>query len=254
MRYALDVHADGAALVRYVPQGGAAANAPLVVATYPSPTALVDVRAGGRRDGSALLELPPGGLAAYEKTRPMNVFVAFPGVDSQFEVYDRTTARARASVVEGALQPVTTGSAAPASPFVATAGQLRALAGSLRPDPVYWAGWRPQMRYEVTRTTDGTVYVRYLPNGVEAGDPRTGLLTVATYPRANALGDVRAAAKREGAVAFRLPGGGIAVYDRATPSNVHLAYPGRARQIEVYGSEEDGVAALVRAGTIVPVR
>ena len=144
-------------------------------------------------------------------------------------------------------------SAAAARPFAATAGQLRALAESLRPAPIYWAGWRQGARYEVTRTVDGTVYVRYLPEGVAAGDPRTGLLTIATYPRADALGDVKAAAERDGAVSFAVPSGGIAVYDRASPSNVHLAYPDTGRQIEVYGADDGDIAALVRSGRIVPV-
>jgi hypothetical protein len=47
--------------------------------------------------------------------------------------------------------------------------------------------------------------------------------------------------------------GGIAVYDRATPENVHLAYPGEAWQIEVYGSNGTDVASLVHAGKIVRV-
>ena len=253
-RYALELRADGSSLVRYLPNGKReTSDALLVVATYPSTTALADVKAAGRRQGSTTLALPNGGIATYEEGRPTNLFVAYPGVDAQFEVFDTSAARARAAVANQRLQPVSPESAAPARPFAATAGQLRALADSLRPDPVYWAGWRQGMKYEVTRTADGTVYVRYLPSGVAAGDPRTGLLTVATYPRPNALADVRAAAEREGAVTFAVPSGGRAVYDRASPSNVHLAYPGAGRQIEVYGSEGDDVASLVKDGLIVPV-
>ena len=54
-------------------------------------------------------------------------------------------------------------------------------------------------------------------------------------------------------MSFEVPSGGLAVYDRASPSNVHLAYPGEGWQIEVYGSEETDVAGLVRAGKIVRV-
>jgi hypothetical protein len=32
--------------------------------------------------------------------------------------------------------------------------------------PVYWAGPRPSYTYELTRTSDGRIFVRYLPTGV----------------------------------------------------------------------------------------
>ena len=36
-------------------------------------------------------------------------------------------------------------------------------------------------------TTSGRVYVRYLPRGAAAGDPRAGFLTVGTYPGVDAF-------------------------------------------------------------------
>jgi hypothetical protein len=252
--YELEVRGDGSAFVRYVRTGSGGAKDASVVATYPSATAFADVRAAGRRDGSTTIRLPNGGVAAYERARPTNVFVAFPGVAAQIEVFDASPARARAIVARGGVQPVTPDSAAPVQPFAVNAQELRGVARSLRPEPVYWAGWQQGIRYELTRTDAGAVYVRYLPAGVVPGDPRAGLLTVATYPRADALADVRAAAKRDGAVSFSIPSGGVAVYDRASPSNVHLAYPGESWQIEVYGSSGTDVAALVRAGRIVRLR
>jgi hypothetical protein len=123
----------------------------------------------------------------------------------------------------------------------------------MRPTPVYWAGWKQGTRYEVTLAKGGSVYVRYLPARVQAGDPRSGLLTIATYPRSDAYADIGAAAKRAGAVSFAIPSNGLAVYDRASPANVHLAYPGEPWQIEVHGADAAKVAALVRAGKIAPV-
>ena len=35
--------------------------------------------------------------------------------------------------------------------------------------------------YELTRSADGSFYVRYLPAGAKPGDPRPEFLTVATY-------------------------------------------------------------------------
>ena len=45
---------------------------------------------------------------------------------------------------------------------------LDQLAGSLG-HPVYWAGSQPRFTYEVTRTKDGRVYIRYLPPGATVG-------------------------------------------------------------------------------------
>jgi len=253
-RYELERRTDGAAFVRYVPEGKKDDNGHLtVVATYPMSNAFADVTAAGRRSGATRLNLESGAIGVYTADRPTNVFVAYPGVATQVEVYDPATGAARAAVAAGRVRPVTPASAGTAEPFATNAGQLRRLAGSLHPAPVYWAGWKPGTRYEVTLTKGGTVYVRYLPSGVRAGDPRKGLLTVATYPRAGATAEIEAAGERDGAVSFHVPSGGIAVYDRATPENVHLAYPGEAWQIEVYGSKGMDVASLVRSGKIVRV-
>ena len=37
---------------------------------------------------------------------------------------------------------------------------------------MYWAGPIAGMSYELTKLKDGRIYVRYLPDGVELGDPR----------------------------------------------------------------------------------
>jgi hypothetical protein len=105
-------------------------------------------------------------------------------------VGDPAAGAARSAVAAGRVRPVTQASAGKAEPFAANAGQLRRLAGLLRPSPVCWAGWKPRTRYEVTLAKGGTVYVRYLPPGVRAGDPREGLLTVATYPREGAIAEI----------------------------------------------------------------
>ena len=62
-----------------------------------------------------------------------------------------------------------------------TQSELRALPAETG-HPVYWAGPRRGYSYEVTRPTDGNVYVRYLPPGVAAGDERPAFTTVGTSP------------------------------------------------------------------------
>ena len=48
--------------------------------------------------------------------------------------------------------------------------------------PIYWAGPREGYLYELRRSADGNVYIRYLPPGVDVGASGAKYLTVATYP------------------------------------------------------------------------
>ncbi len=73
------------------------------------------------------------------------------------------------------------GDDAPSAPgngaSAASESELRSFAESAS-SPVYWAGPKEGFTYELTRTTDGRVYVRYLPEGTAVGDPRSRYLTV----------------------------------------------------------------------------
>jgi len=69
-------------------------------------------------------------------------------------------------------------------------------AGSQIGQPAYWLGHRSEANnYELTKTPDGRVYVRYLPTGTEAGDPRPDFVTIGTYPVPEAKRALRAASK-----------------------------------------------------------
>jgi hypothetical protein len=130
--------------------------------------------------------------------------------------------------------------------------ELRELAASA-PHPVYWAGPRAGQTYEVTRTRDGRVYVRYLPEGVKAGDPRPQFLTVGTYPRANAFAELKRAANAEGASSRPLPQGGLAVVSPGS-SSVYFGYPDAGYQVEVYAPSAGSARNLVFSGQVVPIR
>ena len=78
-------------------------------------------------------------------------------------------------------------------------------------------------------------------------------LTVATYARPNGYAEVQAAAKNEGSRSLELDGGGLAVYDSKAPTNVHVAFPGQAYQIEVFSPENDLALRLVTNGKVRPV-
>src|SRR5918994_1117763 len=94
-------------------------------------------------------------------------------------------------------------SAAGSGASAASESELRAFADSVS-HPVYWAGPKEGYTYELTQTTKGLVYVRYLPEGTDVGDPRSQFLTVGTYPRAGAFAELQRAAKAKGAVSLKV--------------------------------------------------
>jgi hypothetical protein len=100
--------------------------------------------------------------------------------------------------------------------------ELQEEAGSRRV-PVFWAGPQAGTTYEFIETSDGSVYVRYLPEDAEIGDPSPDFLTVATYALRNGYARVLAAAEEEGAKTEKLPNGGLALVEADRPSSVYLA-------------------------------
>jgi hypothetical protein len=131
--------------------------------------------------------------------------------------------------------------------------ELRSFAESAS-HPVYWAGPKDDFTYELTRTTDGRVYVRYLPEGTAVGDPRARFLTVGTYPRAGAWAELKRAAKAKGAVSLKLERGGLAVFSDARPTSVYFGYPDARYQVEVYHPSPTEARRLALSGQVVPVR
>ena len=117
--------------------------------------------------------------------------------------------------------------------------------------PVYWAGSRAGTTYELTQTSNGRVYIRYLPSGVRVG-ANEPFLTVATYPYPHAFAALKAVAKREGAP-IKLDQGGIALVDKGYPKSVHLAYPSSDYQVEVFDPSPPRARAVVISGQIAPV-
>jgi hypothetical protein len=133
----------------------------------------------------------------------------------------------------------------------ASLGELRDLAGAVA-YPIYWAGQRPG-GYELTVDDSGNIFIRYLGGRVPVGSRRQTSLTVATYPYPNAYRTLRAISRRPGEGFVHTPDGGLVVIDSGNRDNVHIAYPGRDVQIEVYDPHAGGSLALARAGQIVPI-
>ena len=119
---------------------------------------------------------------------------------------------------------------------------------------VYWAGPKPAgYTYTLAKSSNGSVYVRYLPPGVTASDPIPPSLVVATYPLEDALSAVKRAAKAPDTVSIPLDEGGMAVYAKSRPTNVYFAYPDSSVQVEVYDPSDGRALQLVTSGAITQI-
>ncbi|HEY3921715.1 MAG TPA: hypothetical protein VGL76_06325 [Gaiellaceae bacterium] len=128
---------------------------------------------------------------------------------------------------------------------------LRTLANSL-PGPVYWIGPKSRMTYELTKTNDGRIYIRYLPPGAAIGTA-SAYLTVGTYPFPNAYSVTHALAGKKGSVFVPTTDAAVAFYDQSDPTNVYLAYPGSDYQVELYDPVPARAVALVEHGAVQAV-
>ncbi len=141
----------------------------------------------------------------------------------------------------------------PGEPQVVSTTQLSELAAE-QPGPIYWLGEREGAELEVTETPQGRVYIRYLTDGAEAGDPRARFVTVGTYPTESGAAALRAGlAASNGAKLVRTGDGALLLVDPSSPQSAHLAYPGDAAQIEVFSPVPGAAIRLVSAGDVQPV-
>jgi hypothetical protein len=139
-----------------------------------------------------------------------------------------------------------------AGPEATSADKLRALSVELG-HPIYWAGAVPDRTYELTRTSDNRIFIRYLPKGVPVGIRQAAFTIVGTYPVDDAYKVLKGLAKKAGESEFSAPVGGFAVYSTAQPSNVYLAYPGSNVQIEVYDPSPQRARRLITSGQVAAV-
>ncbi len=140
----------------------------------------------------------------------------------------------------------------PQRPEAVSLDRLRSLAEAIG-HPVYWAGPRPG-GYELTVDVNRNIYIRYLEGRVPAGSRRQTSLTVATYPYSNAYRTLESAARQPGATADHTPDGGLVVSIAGSDDNVHIAYPSRDIQIEVFDPSPGRALAVATAGDVVPLR
>jgi hypothetical protein len=140
-----------------------------------------------------------------------------------------------------------------AGPEAVTVSELSGFAAE-QGMPVYWLGERGDETYELTDSSSGRVYIRYLPEGTDAGDQRANFVTVATYPSEDGVAELRKAARDEaGAKLGKTDDGAVLLIDPASPNNAHLAYRGANLQVEIYSPVPGEALRLAARGAVRPV-
>jgi hypothetical protein len=109
-KYTLDVTDEGAAFVRYLPDGKGAEDTAknyLIVATYRVNAAYDAIKtAGNEQDGIGLMTAD-GAAVYYNKTASSNVYLAFPDQNLQIEVFDPNPGRAlQLANTSGLIKPI----------------------------------------------------------------------------------------------------------------------------------------------------
>ena len=147
--------------------------------------------------------------------------------------------------------PTTPGKVKAIGPIVLSAARLKGIAGGLN-QPIYWVGPVVGERYELTRTTTNDVFVRYLPEGVEAGTHQREYPLIVTYPYKGALAALKAS--HDGPQLTVAGGrGGIAEVERRSRTNAHVAFPHVNYQIEVYNPYAPAARRLATSAALQPV-
>lgn len=133
-------------------------------------------------------------------------------------------------------------------PAIVTEDELRTFGAAN--GPVYWAGPKDGVEYELTITESGTFYVRYLTDGAAAGDTSNDFLSVATYPNIDGYDNLVQAGAQDDAASTLTDSGALIVTTSAAPLSTYFSFEGMGFQVEVYSPDSGGSLALVEDGTV----
>ena len=78
----------------------------LTVGTYPVSGALALLQHEAARTNAVTRQLNGGGLVMVSKSQPQSVYLAYPGIDYQVEVYDPSAKQALALALSTAVSPI----------------------------------------------------------------------------------------------------------------------------------------------------
>ena len=107
--YVLRTEANGQASVRYIPSGGdpnAQGAVYRVLGSYPIKGAFDVTKKAAEGADSVLLTNSDGSIVVYNKNKTTNVYIAFPDVDVQIEIFDPTPGKALELATSGRIVKV----------------------------------------------------------------------------------------------------------------------------------------------------
>jgi len=108
-RLELSQASEGRTYVRYL-TGDAKAGDPrasfLTVSTYAQPEAVAALRRQGKKPGGVLGDAPGSGTIYFDRNDPQSVYLAYPGVSVEIEVYDPSPKHALQLVNSGQIVAV----------------------------------------------------------------------------------------------------------------------------------------------------
>lgn len=107
--YVFRSEANGQASVRYIPPDGdpnAQGAVYRVLGNYPIPNAFEVTKKAADGADSVLLTNSDGSIVVYNKNKTTNVYIAFPDVDVQIEIFDPTPGKALELATSGRIVKV----------------------------------------------------------------------------------------------------------------------------------------------------
>jgi hypothetical protein len=119
---------------------------------------------------------------------------------------------------------------------------------------MYWIGPQKGYGYEVERTSNGNVFVTYLPPGVKSSGHRGAYVVIGTYPVANAADGLRKVAEKATQKITVLPSGAVVLFTPKHPRSGYIAYPNSDVEVEIYAPEPLQARKLTLSGRLRPVR
>jgi hypothetical protein len=137
------------------------------------------------------------------------------------------------------------------APRIVSEAELKEVAAALG-QPIYWAGPIAETALELEELGEGSgARVRYVPEGSEAGEAPATVLTIGSYPLADAAAAVRGYGERAGGVVKRGLHGQEVVTDAKRPTSVYFAGPDNSVQVEVYDPSATKAMRLALSGKVV---
>ena len=120
---------------------------------------------------------------------------------------------------------------------------------------VFWSGPQKNAKYTINASAKGQIYLRYLPNGQGLSDTNANYRVIATYDVQDAFKSTQAAANQSNGISLSNPDGAAVFYNKATPTNVYMAYPNLNYQIEIFDPHENTSINLAStSGTITKIK